>query len=88
MRKRELIQELVKLKIIRPKEYKKLTVAAKHSQLRAILNPLEKEWDYVKVEYSGRRSEVILTEQGKAALRIFGVPHKEGKNNVFERSDL
>jgi len=76
MRKRELIQELVKLKIIRPKEYKKLTVAAKHSQLRAILNPLEKEWDYVKVEYSGRRSEAILTEQGKAALRIFGVPHK------------
>jgi hypothetical protein len=78
MRKRELIQELVKLKIIRPKEYKKLTIAAKHSQLRAILNPLEKEWGYVKVEYSGRRSEVILTEQGKSALRIFGVPHSIG----------
>jgi hypothetical protein len=77
MRKRELIQELVKLKIIRPKENSKLTIAAKHSQLRAILNPLEKEWGYVKVEYSGRRSEVILTEQGKAALRIFGVPHKK-----------
>jgi CRISPR locus-related DNA-binding protein len=78
MRKRELIQELVKLKIIRPKENSKLTVAAKHSQLRAILYPLEKEWGYVKVEYSGRRSEVILTQQGKSALRIFGVPHKIG----------
>jgi len=55
-----------------------LVIVTKHSQLRAILNPLEKVWGYVKVEYSGR-SEVILTEQGKAALRIFGVPHKEGK---------
>jgi hypothetical protein len=78
MRKRELIQELVKLKIIRPKENSKLTVAAKHSQLRAILNPLEKEWGYVKIEYSGRRSEVILTQQGKSALRIFGVSHSIG----------
>jgi hypothetical protein len=78
MRKRELIQELVKLKIIRPKENSKLTVAAKHRQLRAILYPSEKEWGYVKVEYSGRRSEVILTQQGKSALRIFGVPHKIG----------
>jgi len=52
-----------------------LVIVTKHSQLRAIIYPLEKEWGYVKVEYSGRRSEVILTEQGKAALRIFGAPH-------------
>jgi hypothetical protein len=55
MRKRELIQKLTELEIIiRAKENSKLTKATKHSQLRAILNPLEKEWSYVKVEYSGR----------------------------------
>jgi len=51
-----------------PKEF---TLAAKHSQLRAILGPMQSA-QYVQVEGSGKSSEVSLTEQGKDALRIFG----------------
>lgn len=74
MRKAHLIEKLESLGIIRLRDERKssLTEAAKHSQLRAIIEPLETEWKYVRVEASGRRSEVILTEQGKTALRIFG----------------
>lgn len=74
MRKAHLIEKLESLGIIRLRDERKssLTEAAKHSQLRAIIEPLETEWKYVRVEAAGRRSEVILTEQGKTALRIFG----------------
>jgi predicted transcriptional regulator len=42
------------------------------SRLRAILDPLEKHWQFIEVRSRGRKSEVSLTEQGKTALRIFG----------------
>ena len=76
MRKAQLISELEKAGVIRLKDESivKFTKAAKHSQLRVILDPMELEWNYVKVESNGRRSEVSLTEQGITALRIFGTP--------------
>jgi CRISPR locus-related DNA-binding protein len=75
MRKARLIARLEDVGIIRIRDETKseLTEAAKHSQLRAILDPMESEWKYVRVEASGRRSEVFITSQGEAALRIFGV---------------
>lgn len=75
IRKADLIQKLEELGIIRPRDEskKEFTESAKHSQLRAILRPMETEWNYVRVESSGRRSEVFMTDQGDAALRIFGV---------------
>jgi CRISPR locus-related DNA-binding protein len=75
MRKARLISGLEDAGIIRIRDESKseLTHAAKHSQLRAILHPMESEWKYVRVEASGRRSEVFITPQGEAALRIFGV---------------
>lgn len=75
IRKAELIQKLERLNIIHPRDEsrKEFTEGAKHSQLRAILEPMETEWKYVRIESSGRRSEVFLTDQGDAALRIFGV---------------
>ena len=74
MRKAHLIEKLERLDVIRPKDEQKteFTEGAKHSQLRAILKPMETEWKYVRVEASGRRSDVFLTDQGDAALRIFG----------------
>jgi hypothetical protein len=77
MRKADLISELEKLGVIRLKDESivKFTKSAKHSQLRVTLGPMETEWNYVKVESKGRRSEVSLTEQGETALRIFGTPH-------------
>lgn len=48
------------------------TRSAPHSQLRAILDPLEKHWGFVTVRARGRQSQVTLSEQGKGALRIFG----------------
>lgn len=75
MKKSHLISKLEEKGIIRLKDETKtdLTNSAKHSQLRAILDPMEFEWDYISVESSGRRSEVSLTEQGENALKIFGV---------------
>lgn len=74
IRKALLIKRLESKGLIRVKDEKKrfLTEAAKHSQLRAILDPLEKEWKYVTIEASGRRSEVTITEQGETALKVFG----------------
>lgn len=72
LRKKMLIQRLEDEGIIN----KELTNEAKHSKLKALLNPLIAGLDYpdVKVEYSGRQSNVILTPQGEATLRIFGPP--------------
>lgn len=74
MRKSKLIEKLEDAKIIRKKDekIKEFTETAKHSQLRAILDPLENEWEYVKVESSGRRSEVSITDKGRTALNFFG----------------
>lgn len=69
--KKELIEELQGLKII-PLYPPSQPRSSPHSRLRAILDPLEKHWQFVEVKSRGRRSEVSLTEQGKSALRIFG----------------
>ncbi len=75
MKKSHLISKLEEKGIIRLKDEtkKELTKSAKHSQLKAILDPMESDWNYIRVEASGRRSEVFLTEQGRNALKIFGV---------------
>jgi len=69
--KKELIEELQALKLM-PAYQPSQTRSAPHSRLRAILDPLEKEWHFIEVRARGRKSEVALTEQGKSALRIFG----------------
>jgi len=81
MRKSKLIAKLEDEKIIRIRDenVRELTDAAKHSQLRAMLDPMEKDWNFIEVESSGSRSEVILTEQGDTALKIFGVENNKKK---------
>ena len=73
MRKSELIKKLVDKNIIKQKDTTKpfFTKHAKHSQLRAILDPMERGWDFVKIEGKGRSSKVRITPQGTFALKIF-----------------
>jgi len=76
MRKATIIKQLEELGLIALRDRTggriELSQAAKHSQLRAILQPMEKDWSYITIKSNGRRSEVSLTEQGRSALRIFG----------------
>ena len=74
MRKSKIINELEGEKILRKADLdgNELRGPAKHSQLRALLKPMEQDWKFVKVNASGRRSEVTITKQGENALRIFG----------------
>lgn len=74
MRKSRIIEELKKADIIKIKDEKKtfLTKSAEHSQLRAILDPMEHQWNFIQIVSRGRMSEVSLTDKGKAALKIFG----------------
>jgi hypothetical protein len=55
---------------------KDLTIAAKHSKLKGLLNPISiaggLDNPLVEVEYRGRQSNVILTSQGESTLKIFG----------------
>lgn len=85
IRKALLIKKLESKGIIRVKDENKssLTEAAKHSQLRAILDPLENEWKYVRIDSSGRRSEVVITEQGETALKVFGVQSPVGEKRFI-----
>jgi hypothetical protein len=53
-------------------EHKEFTMSAKHGQLRRIIDPMRTTWKYVDIEDTGRRCEVVITEQGKDALKIFG----------------
>ena len=71
MSKKDLIENLQELKII-PLYAPSQPQSAPHSRLRAILDPLEKHWQFIEVKARGRKSEVSLTEQGRSALRIFG----------------
>ncbi len=73
MSKKELIEELQspEVKMI-PVYLPSQPRSAPHSRLRAILDPMESHWHFVEVRTRGRRSNVLLTEQGKNALRIFG----------------
>lgn len=74
MRKSDLILALEGERIIIPKESigSDFTIHAKHSQLRAILAPMENDWKFVEIFPHGKQSDVILTEQGEKALKIFG----------------
>ncbi|MCE7736978.1 MAG: hypothetical protein GPJ54_18985 [Candidatus Heimdallarchaeota archaeon] len=73
-KKFQLIQKLEEIDIIRLKDESKesLSKAAKHSQLRALLDPMENDWKYIKIKSAGRLSIVSITEQGETALKIFG----------------
>lgn len=73
MSKKELIEELQSPKVRMIPVYPlSQPRSAPHSRLRAILDPLESHWHFVEIKSKGRRSDVLLTEQGKNALRIFG----------------
>jgi len=74
MRKSKIIEHLVEQKIIRKEDElgHELKGPAMHSQLRSLLDPMEQKWKLVRIEASGRRSEVFLTEQGRITLRYFG----------------
>lgn len=69
--KKDLIENLQDAKMM-PDFQPSQARSAPHSRLRAILGPLELHWHFVEVRSRGRRSDVILTDQGKNALRIFG----------------
>jgi hypothetical protein len=49
-----------------------ISPAAKHSQLRLLVDPMKNEFGYVTVESRGRNSVVHITKEGKNALRVFG----------------
>lgn len=74
MKKRNLIEELKKLKIIAPVGTNSISKPAEHGQLKTILEPMIK-MEYVTVETLGRNSIVSITVQGKNTLSIFGNPH-------------
>lgn len=73
LRKSRIIAKLEELGIIRLRDESKVefTDTAKHSQLRAILDPMQYDWHYITVDARGRRSDVSITEQGRNALKIF-----------------
>ena len=71
--KKVMIQELVELKVIRPVKEDELSAAAKHSQLRLLVDPMKNEYGYVTVESRGRNSVVHITKEGTNALRVFGI---------------
>ena len=73
-RKFRLIDVLENAGVIRSKsdDGSEMSAPAKHGQLRSLLDPMEKDWKFISVKASGRRSEVSVTEQGKKALKIFG----------------
>ena len=74
MKKRNIIEELKKLKIIEPVGVSSLSKSAEHGQLKTILEPMI-SMEYVTVETLGRNSIVSITIQGKNTLSIFGNPH-------------
>lgn len=81
MHKSQMIHELENRGIIisEAKSAEEFSLAAKHGQLKGILNPMEKDWNYIKTISSGRRSEVYITDQGKSAVQIFGLQAELGK---------
>jgi hypothetical protein len=72
LKKSKLIEQLEEAGLID----KDLTIAAKHSKLKGLLNPISiaggLDNPLVEVEYRGRQSNVILTSQGESTLKIFG----------------
>ncbi|WP_371504505.1 DUF6293 family protein [Nitrosopumilus adriaticus] len=75
VRKWQLTDYLVDEGIIKPVNRKKtFSVNAKLAQLQVILYPMEKYWKFIETEHRGSRSQVKITEKGKQALQIFGIP--------------
>ena len=74
IRKSDLINKLTDIEIIKQKENPgiELKIHAKYSQLHALLNPMEKDWNFINIEHVGKRSQITTTEKGKQALKIFG----------------
>jgi CRISPR locus-related DNA-binding protein len=71
MKKGRLIEELEEAGIIN----RNLSIGAKHSKLKGLLNSISvagSENPLVDVEYKGRQSNVMLTNQGESTLKIFG----------------
>lgn len=70
LRKSDLIEELEDAGLIG----RSLRIAAKHSRLRGLLNPISigLENPLIEVEYRGRQSKVAITTQGESTLKIFG----------------
>jgi hypothetical protein len=71
MKKRKLIEYLKNQDVIDSE----LSAAAKHSRLKVLLGPMavgSLDNPLVEVEYRGRQSNVILTNQGESTLKIFG----------------
>jgi hypothetical protein len=72
LKKSKLIEQLEEAGLID----KDLTIAAKHSKLKGLLNPISiaggLDNPLVDVEYRGRQSNVMLTTQGESTLKIFG----------------
>ncbi|MGH9953973.1 MAG: DUF6293 family protein [Nitrososphaeraceae archaeon] len=71
MRKRKLIEYLEDQGVIDSE----FSAAAKHSKLKVLLVPMtvgSLDNPLVEVEYRGRQSNVILTNQGESTLKIFG----------------
>ena len=71
MRKGRLIEKLEEYSVID----KNLSVGAKHSKLKGLLNSISiagSDNPLVEVEYKGKQSNVILTTQGESTLKIFG----------------
>lgn len=69
--KKILIQELEALEIL-PKSLPPQSRNAAHSRLKALLDPLEKQWHFIEIRARGRNSEIFLTEQGRNAVRLVG----------------
>lgn len=67
--KHKLIEKLEDSTIIN----QQLSIAAKHSRLKSLLTPISIYSDnpLVQVEYKGRQSNIILTQQGENTLKIF-----------------
>jgi len=76
LRKRELIRELG-LDRPGPDGGKVASPQAQHGRLRRRLEPLERRWGFVRSESPGPRSRVLLTEQGRLALALFGRARSE-----------
>ncbi len=77
LRKFELIRELG---LDRPSASHPslLSPQARHGRLRRRLDPLEERWGFVRIEPTGPLGRVILTEQGRVALALFGTPKPGG----------
>lgn len=71
LRKRELIRELG-LDRAGVDGGKAGSPQSQHGRLRRRLEPLERRWGFVRTESPGPRSRVVLTEQGRLALALFG----------------